>query len=108
MKQLVIAALALLSFNAIAQDDPYLWLEEVTGQKPLEWVKAQNERTQPILEATPGFKALQGRMLDIATSRERIPNVVKRGDHLYNHWQDATSPRGLLRRTTLDEPAPSV
>ncbi len=103
MKQFVIAALALLSFSANAQDDPYLWLEEVTGQKPLEWVKAQNERTRPVLEATPDFKPLQGRMLDIFTSRERIPNVVKRGDYLYNHWQDATYPRGLLRRTTLDE-----
>ena len=28
-----------------AQEDPYLWLEEVTGDKALAWVKAQNERS---------------------------------------------------------------
>jgi prolyl oligopeptidase len=52
---------------------------------------------------TPDFKQMQSRMLYVLTSRERIPSVVKRGDHLYNYWQDATYPRGLLRRTTLDE-----
>ena len=26
-------------------DDPYLWLEDVHGQKPLEWVQAQNARS---------------------------------------------------------------
>lgn len=64
---------------------------------------AQNALTRPVLEAAPDFKQMQARMLGIATSRERIPSVVKRGDFLYNHWQDATTPRGLLRRTTLDE-----
>ena len=106
MKKLAIAGIlgiVLTALNAGAQEDPYLWLEDVTGPRPLEWVKAQNERTQPVLEATPGFQQMQGRMLDILTSRERIPGVVKRGDHLYNHWQDAAHPRGLLRRTTLEE-----
>ncbi len=103
MKNLVVAAIALLSLSAVAQEDPYLWLEDVTGQKPLEWVKAQNARSTPLIEATPGFAPMQARMLDILTSRERIPEVVKRGEYLYNFWKDASYPRGLLRRTTLDE-----
>lgn len=103
MKKMAVVATVLMCLGAFAQEDPYLWLENVTGQKPLEWVNAQNALTQPILEATPDFKPMQARMLAIATSRERIPGVVKRGDFLYNHWQDATHPRGLLRRTTLDE-----
>jgi prolyl oligopeptidase len=103
MQKLAIAGFVLMSLNASAQVDPYLWLEEVTGQKQLVWVKEQNERSTPVLEATPDFKRMQARMLEVFTSRERIPEVVKRGDYLYNHWQDATYPRGLLRRTTLDE-----
>ena len=103
MKKIAIAATVLMCLSATAQEDPYLWLEDVTGKKQLEWVDAQNALTKPTLEATPDFKQMQARLLAISTSRERIPGVVKRGDFLYNHWQDATTPRGLLRRTTLDE-----
>ena len=103
MKIIAILATALLSLGASAQEDPYLWLEEVTGPKPLEWVKAQNALTRPVLEGTADFKPMQARLLAIATSRDRIPGVVKRGEFLYNHWQDAAHPRGLLRRATLDE-----
>jgi prolyl oligopeptidase len=103
MRMLAIAWILLVCLSASAQEDPYLWLEDVTGKKQLEWVDAQNALTKPILEATPDFKQMQARLLAISTSRDRIPGVVKRGDFLYNHWQDATTPRGLLRRTTLDE-----
>jgi prolyl oligopeptidase len=84
-------------------DDPYLWLEDVTGDKPMAWVKARNAESQPVLEATPAFKDIHERLVSIHNSRERIPSVVKRGEWLYNFWQDASSPRGVLRRTTLDE-----
>jgi prolyl oligopeptidase len=34
---------------------------------------------------------------------DRIPFVGRRGAYLYNFWQDAAHPRGLWRRTTLEE-----
>ena len=34
---------------------------------------------------------------------DRIPFVRRRGEYLYNFWQDAAHPRGLWRRTTLEE-----
>ncbi len=34
---------------------------------------------------------------------DRIPYPHRRGQWLYNFWQDAAHPRGLWRRTTLDE-----
>src|SRR5690606_9423077 len=40
---------------------------------------------------------------EILDSDERIPFVVKRGEYYYNFWRDAKHPRGLWRRTTLDE-----
>ena len=40
-----------------AQEDPYLWLEDVTGEKALAWVKEQNAATQPAIESSPGFKS---------------------------------------------------
>jgi prolyl oligopeptidase len=94
-----------LSLAAMAQttDDPYLWLEDVLGDKPLAWVRSRNAESQPLIEGRPEFKPIHERLLGIYNSRERIPAVVKRGKWLYNFWQDAANPRGLWRRTTLDE-----
>lgn len=101
----ILAALALaIAIPVYAQaDDPYLWLEEVRGEKALAWVKEQNAKSQPAIESDPGFKPLLEKLTEVATSRERIPGIVKRGPWLYNFWQDAANPRGLWRRTTLAE-----
>ena len=104
MKGLMGVALMMLSTVALGQaEDPYQWLEDVTGDKPMAWVKEQNAKSQAEIEKRPEFKALHDRLLSIYNSRERIPTVSKRGKWLYNFWQDAASPRGLWRRTTLDE-----
>ena len=84
-------------------DDPYQWLEDVGGDKPLAWVGEFNARSQAELEAKPEFKSIHERLLSIYNSRERIPGAQKHGKWLYNFWQDAQSPRGVWRRTTLDE-----
>jgi prolyl oligopeptidase len=94
---------ASLMANAQQTDDPYLWLEDVTGAKPMEWVAKENARSKAELEARPEFKPLHERLLAIYNSRERIPMVQKRGPWLYNFWQDERSPRGLWRRTTMEE-----
>ncbi len=86
-----------------APEDPFLWLEDVTGDQALDWVKTQNARSQAELEARPGFAALRDRLLAIYDSKDRIPGVQARGKWLYNFWRDEANPRGLWRRTTLVE-----
>jgi len=82
-------------------DDPYLWLEDVTGETALDWVRARNEPTQAeFCDAT--FGQLRSEALEVLDTDARIPYVRRRGEHLYNFWRDATNPRGLWRRTTLD------
>jgi prolyl oligopeptidase len=83
--------------------DPYLWLEDVGGERALDWVRARNQDSQEVLAATPLFAELQQQILGILDSTARIPYVTKRGEHLYNFWQDQQNPRGLWRRTTLAE-----
>ena len=39
----------------------------------------------------------------ILDSDARIPAIQKIGPYYYNFWRDAKNPRGLWRRTTLDE-----
>lgn len=86
-----------------APDDPHLWLEDVTGDKQLAWVRERNTESLRSLTTGPGFPGLERRILSILDSKERIPSVTKIGDRLYNFWRDAANPKGLWRRTTLDE-----
>lgn len=89
--------------GADSSEDPYLWLEDVTAEKSLEWVKARNAITIKRMEAEASFEKLRSDLLDILDSNARIPFVSKRGDYYYNFWRDKTNERGLWRRTTLEE-----
>ena len=89
--------------NAIAQEDPYLWLEDVSGDKAIAWVKEQNSKTQKLLEAEQPFVAIRDKTLEVLNSRERIPGIAKRGAYYYNFWQDDKNIRGVWRRTTMAE-----
>jgi prolyl oligopeptidase len=83
-------------------EDPYLWLEDVTGDKALAWVRARNEESQRVL-ANDEQRALKTRLLQIYDSQEKIPFAFKRGAWLYNFWQDDQHVRGLWRRTSLEQ-----
>ena len=83
--------------------DPYIWLEEVTGEKPLDWVKARNAECTTELASGDPFTTLEKRILSILDSKARIPSITKIGERYYNFWRDADHPKGLWRRTTLDD-----
>ena len=106
MKSLLAVALMSTALNAPTQtppDDPYLWLEEVQGEKALNWVRERNRESRAVLEMHPRFETMRARFLEILDSKEKIPDISRRGDVFYNLWQDAANPRGLWRRTTLAE-----
>lgn len=84
-------------------DDPYLWLEEVQGDKALAWARERNAASQAVLEAVPVFQSHRDKVRAVLDNRDQIPYVKRIGPHFYNLWRDAASPRGLWRRTTLDE-----
>lgn len=82
--------------------DPYLWLEDVTGEEALDWVRACNAETVAGLTGGARFEQLRTEILQILDADDRIPYVRRRGERLYNFWKDTTNPRGLWRRTTLE------
>jgi len=86
-----------------AEQDPYLWLEDVLGESALDWVRERNARSRAALEAWPGFAATRDQIRAILDSKAQIPAVTRRGAWLYNFWRDERNPRGLWRRATLDE-----
>ncbi|NVJ00043.1 S9 family peptidase [Myxococcus sp. AM009] len=82
--------------------DPFLWLEEVQGEKALAWVRAQNARTLAVLEKDPRFETFHAQALELLTSTDRIPTPGFRAGGVDNFWQDRGNPRGLWRHTSLD------
>jgi len=83
--------------------DPYVWLEQVEGDKQLDWVRQRNADAVAAIATDESFKNLETRLLGILDSKEKIPYVARISDHFYNFWRDAEHPRGLWRRTTLAE-----
>jgi prolyl oligopeptidase len=83
--------------------DPYLWLEDIESPQALAWVKERNADSERLLRAAADFPRLEASLREVLDSSERIPYVTRRGDWLYNLWQDAANPRGLWRRTSLAE-----
>ena len=96
----------LLSVNeARSQEytDAYLWLEEIEGEKALNWVEDKNKAALAVLKAQPMFEETYQKVLEILNSDERIAYPQIRGKYIYNFWQDGNNERGIWRRTTLKE-----
>lgn len=87
----------------LKEDDPYLWLEEISSPEVLKWVNDRNAESGANIDTSPDFKTLELRLLEIMDSKEKIPYVILHGDYYYNLWQDDQNPRGLWRRTTWAE-----
>ena len=98
------AALAGTAIAARAQapaDDPYVWLEEVSSPKAMDWVNAHNAKAQAVLEADPRYRQYYDEALALAQARDRIPFGRFIHGQVYNFWQDADHVRGIFRRTSL-------
>jgi prolyl oligopeptidase len=88
--------------DVVVGDDSYLWLEAVDGEEVLDWAQRQNEPTLARLSGER-FEQMRAEALDVFEADSRIPGVSRQGEYLYNFWRDAGHPRGVWRRTTLEE-----
>lgn len=93
----------LTSLIGFSQEDKHQWLEDVEGEKQLEWVKAQNKITAERIQNQEGFQALKQQYLDDLNDDEKIdyPRIV--GDYVYNFWKDENHVRGIWRRTSIQD-----
>jgi prolyl oligopeptidase len=85
---------------AAPDDDPYLWLEDVDGPEALRWVETQTEQTLTQFGAGD-FTRDRDILAALFDRPDKIPFLTRRGERVYNFWQDAERPRGLWRRTSL-------
>src|SRR5216683_4381405 len=87
---------------ASPDDDPYLWLEQIEGERALAFVAQQSKLTLERF-GDAGFADDRDTLTAIYDRPDNIPYVTRRGGRLYNLWKDANNPRGIWRRTTLEE-----
>lgn len=111
MRTLALSLIVLVSLFACTskqarldgKNDPNLWLENIEGDKALQWVKEQNQKTLGQITQGTRYKNLEKQALNILQAKDKIPYVSMRGEYLYNFWQDEKHVRGLWRRTTLSQ-----
>ena len=81
-------------------NDPWLWLEEVEGERATDWAEAQTATTLARF-GNARFEADRDILRTLLDRPENLPIPTRRGGLLYNFWRDAAHPRGIWRRTTL-------
>lgn len=86
----------------IAENDSYLWLEEVEGERALNWVRENNTRSLNKLQSDPRYKNLEEDALAIVRAKDRLTFGGYSQGYVSNFWQDATQIRGLWRRASFD------
>lgn len=84
-------------------DDAYRWLEDVEGERALDWVRARNAESEAALFGSEVFERVHADTLEILEADDRIAYPSRLGDLVHNFWTDADHRRGLLRRTTWDD-----
>ncbi len=119
-KQLGQAVVAVLALGAVSgtavrsqapaagATDKYVWLEDVSGERAMKWVTEHDAQTAAVLRKDPNFAPFQADALRIGEDKRRLAFPQLHGDLVYNFWQDAANPRGLLRVTgTADYATPA-
>ncbi len=108
MRLLAACAGALLSLFAClgafaSSEDPFLWLEDTSSQRALKWVRAQNALTLNSLRNDEDYRETLAAAAAIVGAKDRIPYGSLAAGWVHNFWQDERHPRGLWRRTRLDD-----
>jgi prolyl oligopeptidase len=80
--------------------DPFLWLEQAHGERAMQWVKAENLKTDAVLERDPRFKVLFHDAKVILEAKDRIPAPSVIAGQIFNFWQDADHTHGIWRQTS--------
>lgn len=92
---------ASLTPDGVKAADPFLWLEDVWGERAIGWVKQQNARTEAVFRADPRYEPFRREALSILTAQDRTPTPAFRAGGIDNFWQDATRLRGVWRHASL-------
>jgi prolyl oligopeptidase len=86
----------------VAAADDHLDLEQVNGEAAMAFVARENAASLAALTGDRRYETYRQEAFAILSATDRIPGPSFLGDGIGNFWQDATNPKGVWRRTTLD------
>ncbi len=103
----IAAAFSLSGTTVMAQapgkPDPYAYLEEIEGARALDFARAENARSLPVLQGDRRYQTYYDQALAVATAPDRIPPAGFAGEAVFRgYWQDAEHVRGIWREATRD------
>ena len=86
--------------------DSFQWLESIGGQKVDSWVEEENSTTLERLAGDLRFNGLCSEFEEELEKEGQLvhfhrPNIILRGDFIYEIWQDREHVHGVLRRQSL-------
>jgi prolyl oligopeptidase len=81
-------------------DDPFVWLEDWTGPRAMQWVEAENKATLAAFQNDPRYAGYYKDALAIASAKDRIAMPMLIHGRVYNFWRDADHPQGIWRYTS--------
>lgn len=84
------------------QEDKYLWLEDVEGEKALNWVKSQNDRSLAKLQADARYKKFEDEAMAMVKAKDRLTFGGYVEGYVSNFWQSDTQIHGVWRRAKFD------
>ncbi len=89
--------------NPTEQPDKYQWLEDVSGKRSMDWVKAEDARSAKVLKSDPHFSAFEAAALQVEQSPDRLSIPDLNAQLVYNTWRDAQYVVGILRKTSISD-----
>ncbi len=90
-----------LSAGFAKESDPHLWLENIEGEKALDWVRKANAMTDESLGADPLYQEIYADALGALNSEDKLPEIEQMGDWVYSLKKNAEHPRGLYVRAHI-------
>ena len=86
---------------AATVDDPFLWLEDWSGPRVMQWVEAENQATVAAFQNDPRYRGYYEDALAIASAKDRVAMPMQVRGRVYNFWRDADHPQGVWRWTSV-------
>jgi prolyl oligopeptidase len=91
-----------LSPAGVAAADDHLALEQVDGSEAMAFVAGENKKSLAILTGDRRYEDFRSKAFAILSATDRTPVPAFLGEGISNFWQDAKTPKGVWRTTTLD------
>jgi prolyl oligopeptidase len=82
--------------------DHLKYLEDVTGEKALQFAKENNNISDQRLKSDPRYQTTYDEIFKIVSAKDKLPNFYIMNGEIYNLWQDDVHVNGIFRKTSIN------